>query len=116
MVAGADKQRLLRESDIFVLPTTHPTEGQPISILEAMGNGLAVVTTDYPGIADVVCDGENGVVVNRHAVDAAVCYARMAEMNSADILRRNRDKIKQDYNQTQYIAGLRRCFLAALKA
>lgn len=111
VVSGDDKRRLLRESDVFVLPTTHPTEGQPISILEAMGNGLAVLTTDYPGIADIVQDGENGAVVDRRRVDAGECYARLNDLVTEEMLRRNRDKIKSEYNQTQYVEGIARCFL-----
>ena len=45
-VVGGDKKRdLLKRCDVFVLLTTYPNEGQPISILEAMGNGMVVVAT-----------------------------------------------------------------------
>ena len=40
--------------DIFALLTKYPKEGQPISILEAMGNGMYVVSTDYSGIIDII--------------------------------------------------------------
>lgn len=110
VVTGEEKRELLRDCDVFILPTTHPTEGQPISILEAMGNGLAVITTDYPGIVDIVRDGVNGAVVSREAVDAEKCYQRLEGLVTAEVLRRNREKIKQEYNQKQYIEGLSACF------
>jgi len=49
---------------IFCLPTYYPNEGQPISILEAMANGCAIVTTDHGGIKDVVTK-ENGIFVGK---------------------------------------------------
>ena len=41
---------LYRDYDLFVLPT-QPGEGIPRVLLEAMANGLPVVTTDVSGIA-----------------------------------------------------------------
>ena len=63
VVTGNEKNRLLAENDIFVLPTAYPNEGQPISILEAMAAGMAIITTDHGGIADVVHDRENGIII-----------------------------------------------------
>ena len=39
-----------------MLLTTHKDEGQPISIIEAIANGLLVVTTNRGGILDIVDD------------------------------------------------------------
>jgi glycosyltransferase involved in cell wall biosynthesis len=53
IIGGEEKRKLLLESDIFILPTYYPIEGQPISILEAMVNGCAIVTTNQGGIGDI---------------------------------------------------------------
>lgn len=45
--------------------TRYPNEGQPISILEAMGNGMMIVTTDHAGIPDIVEDGVNGIIAQK---------------------------------------------------
>ena len=62
VVKGDKKATLLRDNHIFCLPTYYPNEGQPISILEAMGNGLAIITTNQGGMVDIFKDGENGAL------------------------------------------------------
>lgn len=57
-VRGADKDRLLREADVFFLPSYN--EGMPMSVLDAMGYGLPVVSTNVGGIPKIVHDRENG--------------------------------------------------------
>lgn len=57
-VRGNDKDRLLREADVFFLPSYN--EGMPMSVLEAMGYALPVVSTNVGGIPKIVHDGENG--------------------------------------------------------
>lgn len=59
-VKGAEKERLLRECSIYVLPTYH--EGMPMSILEAMSYGMAVVSTYVGGIPHIIMDEENGLL------------------------------------------------------
>lgn len=57
-VRGEEKDRLLRECDIFFLPSYN--EGMPMSILDAMGYGLPIVSTLVGGIPKLVISGENG--------------------------------------------------------
>ena len=45
-------------ADVFVLPTYHPTETQPIALLEAMNAGTPVVTTDREATRAI--DGGSG--------------------------------------------------------
>lgn len=54
LVSGSKKAALLGKADIFVLQTHYPTEGVPLSILEAMANGCAIVTTAHNGIPETV--------------------------------------------------------------
>lgn len=63
VVEGKQKEDLLKNSDIFVLPTYYIYEGQPISIIEAMAHALPIITTDYRGIPEMVCHGRNGFLV-----------------------------------------------------
>jgi glycosyltransferase involved in cell wall biosynthesis len=63
-VEGAEKTRLLRQADIFCLPSFYPLEGQPLVVIEAMAAALPVVATAWRGIADTVVDGETGFLVD----------------------------------------------------
>lgn len=57
-VRGDTKDKLLRKADIFFLPSYN--EGMPMSVLDTMGYGLPVVSTNVGGIPKIVHDGENG--------------------------------------------------------
>ena len=63
-VSGEQKNRLLRESDIFCFPTYYENENQPVNLIEAMAFGMPILTTrwrsipelfpvNYPGIVDI---------------------------------------------------------------
>lgn len=61
-VTGDRKDELLRECDVLMLPSFN--EGLPISILEAMANGKAVITTPVGGIPEVIENDVNGLMVS----------------------------------------------------
>jgi glycosyltransferase involved in cell wall biosynthesis len=60
-VDGATVARLLAAADIFTLPSHN--EGLPVSILEAMGAQLPVVTTPVGAIPELVIEGVTGLLV-----------------------------------------------------
>lgn len=51
------------EADLFVLPTYHPTETQPLAVLEAMNAGTPVIVTAHAGILRLVRHGHEGLFV-----------------------------------------------------
>jgi len=77
-VGDDERERLLGECDIFLLPTREtPTdfEGLGIAVLEAMQNGKPVIVTRAGGVPELVDEGRTGIVVepdNHQALAQAI--------------------------------------------
>jgi glycosyltransferase involved in cell wall biosynthesis len=89
---GVDKKNAFLESHVFVLPTNYVNEGQPVSVLEAMAHGCAIITTDYRTIPAMVSNGENGFFVRygcpddisdkiEELIDNPILYSKMSTNN-----------------------------------
>jgi len=61
-VSRGDMLALYAAQDVFVFPSL--VEGMPLSMLEAMATAMPVVTTNTCGMADVIEDGVNGLLVS----------------------------------------------------
>lgn len=59
---GEEKWKAFSEADLFAFPSYYPDECFPLVVLEAMGAGLPVVTTDEGAIPEMVRDGEDGII------------------------------------------------------
>lgn len=69
----AEVAPVLQAGDAFVLSSQY--EGLPMALLEAFASGMPVISTKVGGVADVVCDGKNGLLVppgDRAALAAAL--------------------------------------------
>jgi glycosyltransferase involved in cell wall biosynthesis len=74
---GNEKNEILRSCNVFVLPTRFKNECFPLSILEAMANGLAVISTFEGAIPDIIQNGRDGFLVNASDSSAlADCFMR----------------------------------------
>lgn len=71
----SDMSAILRQASLFVLPTFY-REGVPKVLIEAAASGIPSVTTDTPGCRDIVVDGQTGLLVPPHDVDALVKATR----------------------------------------
>lgn len=69
-VKKEEKEKLLKNADIFFLPSY--TEAMPMSILEAMGYGLPIVTANVGGIPQLVEEGRNGYMTEPGNIDGFV--------------------------------------------
>ncbi|MGE6752838.1 glycosyltransferase family 4 protein [Rossellomorea sp. NPDC071047] len=56
-----DVPAILSKTDIFVLPTVN--DNLPISIIEAMHSGAAILTTNCGGITEIVHHNQTGIIV-----------------------------------------------------
>jgi len=113
IVSGNAKRKLLKECDIFVLLTRYRNEGQPISILEAMGNGLYILTTDQGGIPDIVKDGENGTVLTRPEETDLTAVLNRVHL-TRELMTRNRVTAKSRYSQRNYLENMKNVFQISL--
>lgn len=111
IVNGEKKRNLLKMCDVFVLLTRYPKEGQPISILEAMGNGLVIVTTDHAGIPDIVTNHEEGLVFRSTSIiDVSEVMSQLREIDFVHFMRKGKKKVEEKYKEENYIGALSELF------
>ena len=60
-ITREDIHAVYASHDVFVFPSL--VEGMPLTLLEAMATGMPVITTNTCGMADIVEDGFNGLLV-----------------------------------------------------
>jgi len=93
-VSGEKKDKLLAESDIFILPSYY--EGLPISILEAMSYRSSIISTDVGGISTIVKNDKNGFLIKPRDKNAI--------FNSIQFFIENKEKIEEfGKNSFKYI-------------
>ena len=108
VVEGEAKYELFRNSQVFVLPTYYPQEGQPISLLEAMASGNVIITTDHSGISDIVVDGRNGFYVRKQCsndIQKVVREIVAGKMDTALVAKNNVNDAAR-YSVENFINGL----------
>ncbi len=96
-------------SDLYVIPSWY--EGTPISLLEAMYNGLICIGTDALGINDMIHDGDNGLLfaIDNHAQLTKIIKKIIADDELAKRLSKNsRAYHDQNYSYTDYLENLKK--------
>lgn len=115
-VRGNTKDKLLREADVFFLPSYN--EGMPMSVLDAMGYGLPVVSTNVGGIPKIVHDGENGYCCEAGDVDRM--SKAITDLMVDDTLRKNAGKnsidiVNKGYSLEAHLKLLRAVYERVMK-
>lgn len=93
---GPDEARaLLASSDILVLPSFD--ENLPMSVIEGMSAGLAVVATPVGAVEDIIRDGDTGLLVPPG--DPASLAEALCKLVQDPQLRRKLGRAAQDYHR-----------------
>lgn len=85
---AASVRRVMNASDILVMPSL--SEGLPVAAIEAVSQGLALVGSDIPGLADILENGVNGWALPIHDVEKWV-HMLKSVLQDRDELRRRQE-------------------------
>ena len=107
-----DIVKILRASDIFVLPSF--AEGIPVALMEAMAMGIPVIATHVGGVSELVVDQITGQVVSpadaNGLANAIAHYADNPEFCKT-IADNARDKVAREFNIEDSVDKLAKLFL-----
>ena len=110
-VRGKEKDELLKKSDIFFLPSY--TEGMPMSVLDAMGYGLPIISTDVGGIPKLVKEGSNGrLYAPGDVAGMATGIKELLENGEQRVSfgRKSREVVEEKYSLERHIEKIERIY------
>lgn len=94
-----DMPEVYREADVAVIPT-RAAEGTSLSCLEAMASGLPVIATPAGGLAELVIDRYNGLVVDLNFERLETAIGRLAmDLEACQVMgRRGREMAETSFS------------------
>lgn len=105
------KYELLSKCHVFALPSYYRSEAVPLSIIEAMSMGCAILATNYRYLPDVVKEGVNGTLVETRDVDSivqALTSISKERSNLKSISGHNSLEASQFYSEKSYRLNIRK--------
>lgn len=97
----------LHDADIFTLPSIY--EGNPMTIIEAMGTGLPIAASRVGGIPDMIVSGESGLLMEPEP--PAICAALTRLVEDA-ALRKGLGEAAKVQSQTFSAAHMARAYIS----
>lgn len=106
-----DVAEILKEQDVFVLPSI--SEGMPMSILEAMRQGLYIMATPVGGIPEMI-EPRYGEFISRDPRELAVAIENLVKQEKAtsDAKLASRRRYEKDFNLRVMINGYSKTLLS----
>jgi glycosyltransferase involved in cell wall biosynthesis len=89
---GIEKWNIFKSCAVLVHPTYW--DGQPISILEAMGLGLGVISTNVGAIPETVINGINGIIIDENTPENLFKAIELLYNDRELLLRISKNNIK----------------------
>lgn len=71
---------LMHQSDIFLLLSYH--ENCPLTLLEAMASGKAIIATSVGGVSEIITNGENGLLIANDGEELVSAIIRLVNDSS----------------------------------
>jgi len=108
LVTGDARWGHFRRAHVLVHPTR--LDGQPLTILEAMSQGLAVISTRVGAIPETIVPGRNGILLDAATPEALVeAVGRYAADRGALLaaMRTNREDFLATFTADQYVTRFR---------
>lgn len=94
-VPNTEVYKYLAKNNIFILMSKN--EGLPISILEALRNGLPVIATNVSGIPECVKDGYNGFLLEPDSKQLTDLLVKLPEYDWEELGRNSEKKFLKEF-------------------
>jgi glycosyltransferase involved in cell wall biosynthesis len=106
-VSGEQKNRLLREADLFCFPTYYENENQPVNLIEAMAFGLPILTTRWRSVPELFPANYPGLIDIRSPEQIANVMPALMAGEAGDGFR---DIFLRNFTLERYLTGLAEAF------
>ena len=108
-VGGEEKTALFRKSDAMCFPTFYQAEGQPVNLIEAMAFGLAVLTTRWRAIPEILPPDYPGFVDAQQPAQIADVLEWLVVLDAAETLRA---RYLEQFSEESHLEQLRGAILS----
>lgn len=98
-VKNSDVYIRLASANIMILMSEN--EGLPISLIEGLRSGLALISTNVSGIPELIDDGENGFLLNTDIDQLTELLKKLGDYDWAEMGRKSRKKFEEYYTFTR---------------
>lgn len=95
IVENSKIHNFLKSCNIYILMSNN--EGLPISIIEAMREGLPIISTDIAGIPEQVKDGYNGLLINPSVKELVKVFNNIDKYQWDEMGKKSRLKYEQEF-------------------
>jgi glycosyltransferase involved in cell wall biosynthesis len=115
-LTGRKKTEFFRSGDVFIFPGLQQ-EGQPLTVLEAMSEGLPVIATDRGCLRETVQEGSTGFIVSPSSPDAIAekVLQLIRQPDLLTLMRRNaRLRFEHEYTTDLFAARMEQVFSQTL--
>ena len=106
-VSGIKKVDLLKSSSIFILPTYYPTEAFPISIIEAMASGNAIITTKHNYLEKIISEKQGGTIKIKDSSQIVSLIKKLfSDQQKLQIIQKNNLMQSKKHNLDNHLSHL----------